>query len=70
VNAQKLFLNLQLVSGGEAVVYEFPANASDDLKALCQAIRDAWTSRKPIPIQNPAGSQYVNSAHVAMFSVS
>jgi len=66
----KLYLNLTLVSGGEPVVFEFPANAGDDLKALCQAIRDAWVSKRPIPIQNPAGSQYVNSAHVAMFSVS
>jgi len=68
--AQSLYLNLYLPGGGEPVVFEFPATATDNLKALCQAIRDSWASKKPIPIQSPAGSQYVNSAHVAMFSVS
>ncbi len=68
--AQRLFLSLYLVSGGEPVVFEFPATSSADLKTLCQAIRDAWTTGQAIPIQNPAGSQYVNSTHVAMFSVS
>lgn len=69
--AQKLFLNLHLVSGGEPVVFEFPgSNPNSVLVALCEGIRDAWTSGHAIPIKNPAGSQYVNSAHVAMFSVS
>jgi len=68
--AQKLFLNLYLVTGGEPVVFDFPATGPDDLHALCQQIRDSWTTGEGLAIQNPAGSQYVNSAHVAMFSVS
>jgi len=48
-------LNLHLLSGGEPVIFEF---------------RAAWASGNAIAIKNPAGSQYVNSAHVAMFSVS
>lgn len=69
--AQKLYLNLQLVFGGEPVVFEFPGpNSNADLVALCQQIRDAWQSGEGFPIKNPAGSQYVNSAHVTMFSVS
>jgi len=67
---QKLFLNLHLASGGEPVVFEFPVTSSADLKTLCADIRDAWTSGTAIPIQNPAGSEYVNSFHVARFSVS
>lgn len=68
---QKLYLNLHLVSGGEPVVFEFSGpGPNPDLVALCQQIRDAWASRRAIPIKNPAGSEYVNSNHVARFSVS
>jgi hypothetical protein len=68
---QKLFLNLYLASGGEPVVFEFPGPTPNPaLVSLCQQIRDAWASGQAIAIQNPAGSQYVNSNHVAMFSVS
>jgi hypothetical protein len=69
--AQKLFLNLYLASGGEPVVFEFPGPTPNlDLVTLCQQIRGAWTSGEGFAIQNPAGSEYVNSNHVARFSVS
>lgn len=73
--AQKLFLNLYLVSGGEPVVFEFPATSAVALTALCQSIRDSWASGQSISIQNPGVpgtgvGEYVNSAHVVRFSVS
>lgn len=69
--APKLFLNLYLASGGEPVVFEFPPGTpNSDLVQLCRSIRDAWENGQILPIKNPAGSEYVNSAHVARFSVS